>query len=109
MKSIAQAMSPHRGMVRFIRTPLDHPPHGIRVQGVKSDRQSGLRLRTCKTISPLPIQSTEQASKLGKDGENVTCPTCHMIMKVIVCASRKDLYAFPVVTLQTHGVVETVR
>ncbi len=46
---------------------------------------------------------------LGRDGENVTCPTCHMIMKVIVCASRKDLYAFPVVTLQTHGVVETVR
>ena len=53
---------------------------------------------TCKTVSPIPIQSSEQAAKLGKDGANVACPTCHMITKVVVRASRKDLNAPPVVT-----------
>jgi hypothetical protein len=52
----------------------------------------------CKTISPIPSKSSEEAAKLGKEGANVTCPNCQMITKVIVRASRKDLYAPPVVT-----------
>jgi hypothetical protein len=52
----------------------------------------------CKTISPIPSKSPEETAKLGKEGANVTCPNCQMITKVIVRASRKDLYAPPVVT-----------
>lgn len=52
----------------------------------------------CKSVSMIPIQSAEQATKLGKDGESVGCPTCDLITKVIVRASRKDLHAPPVVT-----------
>jgi len=52
----------------------------------------------CKSVSMIPIQSPEQATKLGKDGESVACPNCDLITKVIVRASRKDLYSPPVVT-----------
>jgi len=52
----------------------------------------------CKSISPISAKSPQEAAKLGKEGANVTCPNCQMITKVIVRASRKDLYAPPVVT-----------
>ena len=52
----------------------------------------------CNAISPLPIQSPEQAKKLAQEGASVACPNCQLVTKVIVRASRKDLNAPPVVT-----------
>ena len=36
----------------------------------------------CKTVSEIPIESTEQAMALCKEGATVTCPVCKIKAKV---------------------------